>query len=29
MDLLLASGIFAIVFIGLLVWLSSRGGEAD
>jgi len=29
MDLLLASGVFAIVFIGLLVWLSSRGGEAD
>lgn len=29
MDLLLASGVFAIVFIGVLVWVSTRGGEAD
>jgi tight adherence protein B len=29
MDLLLASGVFALVFICLLVWLSSRGGEVE
>jgi len=29
MDLLLASGVFALVFVCLLVWLSSRGGEVE
>jgi tight adherence protein B len=29
MDLLLATGVFSIVFIGLLVWLFSRGGEVE
>src|SRR5512137_2213560 len=29
MDLLLASGIFGIVFIGILIWLTTRGGEAE
>src|SRR5215469_1672102 len=29
MDLLLASGVFAIVFIGLLVFLATRGGDAE
>lgn len=29
MDLLLASGVFGIVFIGILIWLTTRGGEAE